>query len=322
MYKDRDIMKELLKLNSLKKYFKIKDGLLKAVDGISFSVAEAEVFGLVGESGCGKSTLARLILGLMEPTKGSIVFNGTEINIKRRKELVKMRKSLQIIFQDPLAALNPRKRVFDTIQEPLLINRIVRKKEAKDYIVHLLHKVGLGPDVLYRYPHEFSGGQRQRVCIARALAVNPRLIVADEPLSALDVSVQAQILNLMIDLKKDSELAYIFISHNLQVIEHFSDRVAVMYLGKIVEMANAEDLFKKPFHPYTEALLSSVPRPEFKEKESKRIILGGDVPSPVHLPSGCPFHPRCHRRFTPCDREIPVLREIEDGRVVSCHLWH
>lgn len=317
-------MKELLKLQSVKKYFKVKGGnFLKAVDDVSFSVGEAEVFGLVGESGCGKSTLARLILRLIEPTDGKIFFDNIDVENVRREELSKIRRRLQIIFQDPLAALNPRKRVIDTIGEALLINRIVKRKELKHSVVQLLQKVGLDTDVLHKYPHEFSGGQRQRICIARALAVNPKLIVADEPLSALDVSIQAQIINLLEDLQKSSELAYVFISHNLHVIEHFSDIVAVMYLGKIVEMSKTIELFEEPFHPYTEALLSAVavPRPEI-EKKTERIILEGDVPSPVNIPSGCPFHPRCPKRFELCDKDVPVFKEARSQRWVSCHLWH
>lgn len=314
-------MKELLKLQSVKKYFPLKGKkLLKAVDDISFSVKESQVFGLVGESGCGKSTVAKLILRLIEPTAGKIFFDNIDITNLKGNALSGIRKGFQIIFQDPLASLNPRKRVLDTIGEALLINRIVKKAEIKDRVVELLQKVGLDAGVLYKYPHEFSGGQRQRICIARALAVNPKLIVADEPLSALDVSIQAQIINLLEDLQKDSALAYVFISHDLHVIEHFSNIVAVMYLGKIVEKSGTEELFKEPLHPYTEALLSSVPEPGIGGK-SGRIILEGDVPSPVQIPSGCPFHPRCHKRFKPCEAEIPVFREVKKQRWVSCHLW-
>ncbi len=314
-------MKELLKVRGVKKYFKVKgDNLLKAVDDVSFSVGEAEVFGLVGESGCGKSTLARLILRLMEPTGGEIFFDSIDVINAQGKALSEIRKSLQIVFQDPLAALNPRRRVIDAVGEALLINKIARRKELKDRVVYLLQKVGLDADALYKYPHEFSGGQRQRICIARALSVNPKLIVADEPLSALDVSIQAQILNLLEELQRSSNLAYILITHNLHVIEHFSDVVAVMYLGKIVEMSGTKELFQKPFHPYTEALLSAMPEPEI-DKKSRRIILEGDVPSPVYIPAGCPFHPRCHKRFEPCDTIVPAYREAEKDRWVSCHLW-
>jgi len=314
-------MRELLRLEGVKKYFPVKgNNYLKAVDGVSFSVSESEVFGLVGESGCGKSTLARLILKLIEPTEGEIIFDGLNVLKARGEELVKVRRGLQIIFQDPLASLNPRKRVFDTIGEALLVNRIVKKKDVKEHVIYLLQRVGLDADALYKYPHELSGGQRQRICIARALAVNPKLIVADEPLSALDVSIQAQIINLLEELQKDAKLAYVFISHNLLTIEHLSDTVAVMYLGKIVEMSKTEELFRNPLHPYTEALLSAVPKPEVGER-GKKIVLEGDVPSPVHIPSGCPFHPRCPKRFNLCDKEIPVFKEVKKDRWVSCHLW-
>ncbi|MBI4698752.1 MAG: ABC transporter ATP-binding protein [Nitrospirae bacterium] len=314
-------MKELLRLNNVKKYFPAKSGqVLRAVDDVSFSVNEAQVFGLVGESGCGKSTLGRLILKLMEPTGGQIYFDDIDVINSNREEMSRIRKGLQIIFQDPLAALNPRRRVIDAVGEALLINKIAGKGELKGRVVHLLQKVGLDSDALYKYPHEFSGGQRQRICIARAIAVNPRLIVADEPLSALDVSIQAQIINLLEDLQRDSDLAYVFISHNLHVIEHFSDVVAVMYLGRLVEKCRTDELFKEPLHPYTEALLSAVPEPEVGKK-TRRIVLEGDVPSPVHIPPGCPFHPRCHKRFEPCDKTIPAFREAKTGRWVSCHLW-
>jgi len=314
-------MNELLRLEHVKKYFPLKGKeILKAVDDVSLTVHEAEVFGLVGESGCGKSTLGKLILRLIEPTGGKITFEGIDVVRARGLDLTKIRKGLQIIFQDPLASLNPRMRVLDTVGEGLIVNKIVKRKEVKDRVVSILEKVGIGSDALNKYPHEFSGGQRQRICIARALAVNPEMIVADEPLSALDVSIQAQIINLLEDLQKDAGLAFMFISHNLPVIEHFCNTVAVMYLGKFVELSPAAELFHGPMHPYTEALLSDVPRPEIGER-GKRIILKGDVPSPVHIPPGCPFHPRCHRRFEPCDTVVPVYKEAKPGRWVSCHLW-
>lgn len=314
-------MKELLRLEHVKKYFKLSSGnVLKAVDDVSFSVGDSEVFGIVGESGCGKSTVARLIVRLLEPTAGKIFFDNVNIEVAHGELLSSIRRSLQIVFQDPLASLNPRMRVIDTIGEALTVNRIVKRNGIRGQVVQLLQKVGFDADVLYRYPHEFSGGQRQRICIARALAVNPRLIVADEPLSALDVSVQAQIINLLKNLHKDSGLTFVFISHNLQVIEHFSDNLAIMYLGKIVETGKTEDIFREPFHPYTEALLSAVPEPEITSK-TERIILKGDVPSLVNIPSGCPFHPRCHKRFEPCDKIVPVFAEARSGRWVSCHLW-
>lgn len=314
-------MKELLRLESVRKYFPVKDGnLLRAVDDVSFSVKEGQVFGLVGESGCGKSTLARLILRLILPTGGKILFDGLDVVEAKGEVLSKIRKGLQIVFQDPFASLNPRRRVIDTIGEALIVNKIVKRGEVKDRVVELLKKVGLDGDSLYKYPHELSGGQRQRVCIARALAVDPKLIVADEPLSALDVSIQAQIINLLEELQKGSQLSYVFISHNLQVIEHFSDVVAVMYLGKIVELGATEGLFEEPLHPYTEALLSAVPRAEVGKK-TKRIILEGDVPSPLNIPSGCSFHPRCTKRFEPCDKVIPIFKEVRGKRWVSCHLY-
>jgi oligopeptide transport system ATP-binding protein len=314
-------MKELLRLENVKKYFPLKGHhLLKAVDDVSFAVQEAEVFGLVGESGCGKSTLGKLILKLIETTGGRIVFDGLDVTSAGRQELSKIRRGLQIIFQDPLASLNPRMSILDTIGEALVVNNIVRRSEVKNRVAGLLEKVGLNTDSLYKYPHEFSGGQRQRICIARALAVNPKMIMADEPLSALDVSIQAQIINLLEDLQKDSGLAFVFISHNLLTIEHFSDNVAVMYLGKIVEISETDKLFKEPMHPYTEALLSAVPKPEIGEKRG-RIILEGDVPSPVHIPPGCPFHPRCPKRFEPCDKEVPIFKEAKKDRWVACHLW-
>jgi len=314
-------MKELLRVESVRKYFPAKGGnLLRAVDDVSFSVKEGLVFGLVGESGCGKSTLARLILRLILPTGGKIFFDGLDVVEARGEVLSKIRKGLQIVFQDPFASLNPRRRVIDTIGEALIVNKIVKKAEAKDRVVELLKRVGLNGDSLYKYPHELSGGQRQRVCIARALAVNPKLIVADEPLSALDVSIQAQIINLLEELQKGSQLSYVFISHNLQVIEHFSDVVAVMYLGKIVEFGATEELFEEPLHPYTEALLSAAPKIGVEGK-GKKIILEGDIPSPLNIPSGCPFHPRCPKRFKPCDRLVPAFKEVSSKRWVSCHLW-
>lgn len=314
-------MNDLLKLERTKKYFPVKGKLfLKAVDDVSFSVAAGGVFGLVGESGCGKSTLARLILGLMEPTGGEIFFDGMNVINATRHELSRIRRGLQIIFQDPLASLNPRKRIQDAIGEALLINGVAKRREVRDRVAHLLGKVGMDEDALGRYPHEFSGGQRQRICIARALAVNPRMIVADEAISSLDVSIQAQIINLLEDLRRDNGLTYLFISHNLLTVEHFSDTVAVMYLGKIVEMSETEELFNNPLHPYTEALLSAVPKPEVGKK-GKRIILEGDVPSPVHMPSGCSFHTRCPKRFELCDKETPLYKEVKNQRWVSCHLW-
>ncbi len=314
-------MNELLKVINVKKYFPSRNGRpLKAVDEVSFSVNEGEVFALVGESGCGKSTIAKIILRLMMPSEGQIFFDGIDVLKARGRELSRIRRGMQIIFQDPLASLNPRKRVIEAVGEPLLINGIVKRRDIKEYVVNLLQRVGIDSDSLYRYPHEFSGGQRQRICIARALAVNPRLIVADEPISALDVSIQAQVMNLLEELQKEKRIAYVFISHNLLAVEHFSDIVAVMYLGRIVEMAKTEEFFGEPLHPYSDALLNAVPKPEIKEK-AKRIILKGDVPSPIDVPAGCPFYPRCPRRFEPCDKIVPVFKEAKRGRWVSCHLY-
>jgi len=308
----------------LKKYFPVKrkafvkQEWLKAVDGITFSLKDGAVFGLVGESGSGKSTVARLILRLSLPTSGRISFQGDDIQNLRRDSLLQFRKSVQIIFQDPFASLNPRMTVFDTLSEPFKIHRLVKKADLQGRVVSLLNSVGLQADILNRYPHEFSGGQRQRLCIARALAVSPKIIVADEPLSALDVSIQAQILNILQGLQKQSNISFLFISHDLRVVQYFSDEVAVMYLGKIVEHAGTNDLFSSPFHPYTVELLSSAPR--IKPDGRKREILKGDVPSPIDIPPGCPFHPRCPKRFDPCDKLMPGFKETK-GRLVSCHLF-
>lgn len=319
---------ELLRADSLKKFFAVRkafasdSGMLKAVDGVNFSIRKDRVFALVGESGCGKSTVARLVLRLIEPTAGSVLFKGQNIFTLKGPEIKMFRKSVQIIFQDPFASLNPRRTVYDTISEPLVIHKLVARQKMKDAVVDIIGQVGLGPETLDRYPHEFSGGQRQRICIARALAVSPEIIVADEPLSALDVSIQAQIINLLIELKKRTKISFLFISHDLRVVNYFSDEVGVMYLGKIVEQAKTEEFFDKPFHPYSEVLLASAPRirPE-GAKKAARVLLKGEVPSPIHIPPGCPFHPRCPKRFEPCDRVVPELKESR-GRLVSCHLWN
>lgn len=308
----------------LRKYFPVKrkafakQEWLKAVDGITFSLRDGAVFALVGESGSGKSTVARLILRLSLPTSGTISFQGDDIQNLKRDSLLQFRKSVQIIFQDPFASLNPRMTVFDTLSEPFKIHRLVKKSDLQGRVISLLNSVGLQSDILNRYPHEFSGGQRQRLCIARALAVSPKIIVADEPLSALDVSIQAQILNILQGLQKQSNISFLFISHDLRVVQYFSDEVAVMYLGKIVEHAGTNDLFSSPFHPYTVELLASAPR--IKPDGRKREILKGDVPSPIDIPPGCPFHPRCPKRFDPCDKLVPELKETK-GRLVSCHLF-
>jgi oligopeptide/dipeptide ABC transporter ATP-binding protein len=314
----------IIDVADLKKYFPVKRKAfakhewLKAVDDINFSIKDGAVFALVGESGSGKSTVARLVLKLIQPTSGKIVFRGKNIGELKGDSLREFRKSVQIIFQDPFSSLNPRMTVLDTISEPLKIHKVVKRSELKDKVVSLLRSVGLQTDVLNRYPHEFSGGQKQRICIARALAVSPEVIVADEPLSALDVSIQAQILNILQELKKQSSISFLFISHELRVVQYFSDEVAVMYLGKIIEYSKADELFSNPLHPYTIELLSSAPK--IKPDGKKREILKGDVPSPIDIPPGCPFHPRCPKRFEPCDKEVPLLKDIQ-RRLVSCHLF-
>ncbi len=325
---------KILKIKALRKYFPVKKGLMskpfsvKALDGIDFFVEEDKILALVGESGCGKSTVARLVLGLILPTSGEVLFQGRNIFGLNGDSMKTFRKSVQIIFQDPFASLNPRKRIMDTISEPLKIHKIVKGDALKDRVIELLNKVKLSPDILYRYPHELSGGQRQRVCIARVLAVSPSVIVADEPLSALDVSIQAQILNLLQELKREFKLSFLFISHDLKIVHYFSDTIGVMYLGKIVEYAKTEDLFKEPFHPYTEILLTSapvIPMSDFLHHATcithfTSRTIQGEVPSPIYIPHGCPFHPRCPKRFELCDKIIPQLQEIK-GRHVSCHLF-
>lgn len=325
---------DILKVKALRKYFPVRKGFmgksvtLKALDGVDFSVEEDKIFAIVGESGCGKSTVARLVLGLMHPTSGKILFQGMDISALNGEGMKNFRRSVQIIFQDPFASLNPRKRIKDAISEPLRIHNIVEGNSLKDRVAELLHKVNLTPEMMYRYPHELSGGQRQRVCIARALAISPRVIVADEPLSSLDVSIQAQILNLLQNLRRDYKLSFLFISHDLKIVHYFSDSIGVMYLGKIVEYAKTEDLFKEPFHPYTEILLSSspiIPVSDFMHYATRAThyetrVIKGEVPSPINIPSGCPFHPRCPKRFEPCDKIIPQLSNSK-GRLVSCHLF-
>lgn len=326
---EKDVLIEAV---NIKKYFPVRRGLfaperaLKAVDGVNFSVRQNTVFGIVGESGSGKSTLARIVLALAEPTSGEVFFRGVPLFARnggpRREKIKKFRRAVQIIFQDPFASLNPRKTVLDAVSEPIKIHRLLPGDRIEPRVIELLASVGLGGEVLRRYPHEFSGGQRQRVCIARALAVRPELIIADEPLSALDVSIQAQILNILKGLKEKTGISFIFISHDLRVIEYLSDEVAVMYLGKIVEQAPAEPLFLEPLHPYTVGLLESAPG--LVPGKTKRAVPKGDVPSPVEIPPGCPFHPRCPRRFEPCDKIVPEFREPphKPGRLVSCHLWN
>jgi oligopeptide/dipeptide ABC transporter ATP-binding protein len=293
---------------------------LRAVDGVDFTVAPNKVFSLVGESGCGKSTVARLLVRLIEPTSGEVFHRGNNVFKMKPNELKAFRRDVQIVFQDPFASLNPRRTVYETLSEPMVIHSLASGKvELRDRVTELLKTVGL-VDVMDRYPHEFSGGQRQRICIARALSVGPQVIVADEPLSALDVSIQAQILNLLIELKETTGLAFVFISHDLRVVRYLSDEVGVMYLGKIVEQAPAVELFDAPLHPYTEVLLNAAP--QLVPGRQKEPPLQGEVPSPLNIPSGCPFHPRCPKVFEPCSRIVPELKGDGglNGRIVACHL--
>jgi len=318
----------LLRVEDLKKHFPIHKGVIRrqvgavhAVDGVSFEIYKGETLGLVGESGCGKSTTGRTILRLYKPTAGKIIYDGVDLASLKEKEMRKMRGKLQIIFQDPYASLNPRMTVADIVGEPLIVHKLANGKEIQERVEELLGLVGLNPAFANRYPHEFSGGQRQRIGIARALALQPELIICDEPISALDVSIQAQVINLLEDLQEQFGLTYLFIAHDLSMVRHISDRVAVMYLGVIVELAEHEELYDHPLHPYSQALLSAVPIPDpIAEEHRRRILLEGDVPSPVNPPSGCRFHTRCPIAESICSEQRPEWREVKPGHFVACHL--
>jgi peptide/nickel transport system ATP-binding protein len=320
----------LLEVKNLKKYFPIRKGFfktlagyVKAVDGVNFFIREGETMGLVGESGCGKTTTGRVILRAYEPTAGEVWFkdrNLGHVNVPDldKQDLKTLRQNMQMIFQDPYSSLNPRMTLLQIVGEPLLVNGVARGSELRDRVAELLRVVGLRPEYMIRYPHAFSGGQRQRIGVARALALNPQLIVCDEPVSALDVSVQAQVLNLLQDLQEEFDLTYLFVAHDLSVVEHISDRVSVMYVGKLAEMATTEELYGHPLHPYTEALMSAVPKPD-PRYQAERIILEGDVADPANPPSGCYFHPRCRYAIDRCMQEEPQLRELRPDHYVSCH---
>jgi oligopeptide/dipeptide ABC transporter ATP-binding protein len=320
-------MTPLLEIRDLKKHFPIYKGVFSrlagqvyAVDGVSFHIGRGETLGLVGESGCGKSTVGRTLLKLLEPTDGRIIVNGTDITALDNAQMFPYREQMQMIYQDPYASLNPRMSAGEIVGEPLTIHGVASGSAWRERVASLFERVGLRSELIYSYPHEFSGGQRQRIGIARALALSPELIVGDEPVSALDVSIQAQIINLLMDLQDEYKLSYLFVAHDLAVVEHISHRVAVMYLGRIVEMTDKTTLFEMPLHPYTEALLAAVPIPKARSRRRKRVILTGDVPSPINPPSGCHFHTRCLYAMTRCRHEVPALREVTPGHLASCHL--
>ncbi len=316
----------LLEVKNLRKCFPIKKSItgkvlseLKAVDNVSFTLNPGETIGIVGESGCGKTTLGRTILKLHEPTGGQIIFNGEDITNYSSRQMRHLRTDMQIIFQDPYSSLPPRATVGDILSEPVKVHKIVPEEEVRDYVLDLMEKCGLRDYYYERYPHEFSGGQRQRICIARALSVKPKLVICDEPVSALDVSIQAQIINLLKSLQKSMNLTYLFISHDLSVVKFISDRIGVMYLGSMVEFGSKEDIFSNPLHPYTKALFSAIPNPDPDEKMN-RIALKGDIPSPANPPSGCRFHTRCPYATEKCSREVPEYKEYESGHFAACHL--
>jgi oligopeptide/dipeptide ABC transporter ATP-binding protein len=321
------VHEKLLEVKDLKKHFPIHKGVFSrvsgqvyAVDGVSFEIGRGETLGLVGESGCGKSTVGRTLLRLLEPTDGTIRVNGEDITHLGAEAMLPYRRRMQMIYQDPYASLNPRMSAGEIVGEPLIIHDVGTPQERREKVAALFERVGLRPEAMLNYPHEFSGGQRQRIGIARALALSPDLIVGDEPVSALDVSIQAQIINLLMDLQDEFKLSYLFVAHDLAVVEHISHRVAVMYLGRIVEMTDKQSLFEMPLHPYTEALLSAVPIPKSAARARKRVILTGDVPSPINPPSGCHFHARCPYAMPRCRTDVPALREVKSGHWASCHL--
>ena len=317
----------LLEVIDLVKQYPMRSGLMRrktgtvhAVDGVSFSLKTGETLGLVGESGCGKSTVARSVLRLVEPTTGQIRLDGNDITHLSKTELRPHRRAMQIVFQDPFASLNPRMTAGDIVGEPLSVHGLATGREKQERVAKLFERVGLRPELMNSYPHEFSGGQRQRIGIARALALSPELVVGDEPVSALDVSIQAQIINLLMDLQDELKLSYLFVAHDLAVVEHISHRIAVMYLGRIVEMADKATLFEMPLHPYTEALLAAVPIPKARSRRRHRVILTGDVPSPINPPPGCHFHTRCRYAMARCRQDAPALREVQPGHWSACHL--
>ncbi|WP_066388950.1 ABC transporter ATP-binding protein [Neobacillus mesonae] len=318
--------KPLLQVRKLKKYFPVTNsfgkvtGQVKAVNNVSFEMKEGETFGLVGESGCGKSTTGRTIMRLVEPTEGEAIYRGKDIYRLKGNELMSMRREMQMVFQDPYSSLNPRKRIGHILEETLKIHRIGNKKERMERVMEMLNRVGFQSEQYYRYPHEFSGGQRQRIGLARALMVNPKLIICDEPVSALDVSIQSQVLNLLEEIQEEFKLSYLFVSHDLSVVRHISDRIGVMYLGEMVEEAETDELYANPLHPYTRALLSAVPVPNPAVKR-ERITLKGEVPSPLNPPSGCVFHPRCPHATEICKQKVPVKKMVAANHAVACHLY-